>query len=165
VQHPLICQPKRALLGWLGKAPAVTANLASRRCLDSSTASIFFIIKKWSSTLFVLDKNICQEDILSVQSYAHIRKKTAKNKISEVNSKDLSLRFIILLSYTPWFIKHNVQDHSSHVRGYFFFGGSSLDSLYSTAFRASKYSLDKKRCISSLSISSANLSFIISRIS
>jgi hypothetical protein len=27
------------LLGWLGKVPAVTANLASRRCLDSSTAS------------------------------------------------------------------------------------------------------------------------------
>jgi hypothetical protein len=35
----LFCHPESALLGWLGKVPAVTANLASRRCLDSSTAS------------------------------------------------------------------------------------------------------------------------------
>jgi hypothetical protein len=59
VQHFFICQSERALLGWLGKAPAVTANLASRRCLDSSTASIFFIPKDRISHLLAFDKNAC----------------------------------------------------------------------------------------------------------
>jgi len=39
VRHFFFCNPYSALLGWLGKVPAVTANLASRHCLDSSTAS------------------------------------------------------------------------------------------------------------------------------
>jgi hypothetical protein len=71
----LFCHSENALLGWLGKVPAVTANLASRRCLDSSTASTTSPQEKSLpfSDFFVFHKNIRQKVFSNIVEIPGIR--------------------------------------------------------------------------------------------